>query len=282
MPDPIRWTVAVDESEAAWNMLDWVDGNVGDGDAVRLLTVHELFGESPERSTGRLAIAERRLRSRHPGLRVERHVVSGPTLARLLVDATVSDVLVLGGRRTDRLWAAITGRMAERVVAHATTPVVVVPERPSSSADRDAVVVGVDSRTAAGALAFAAGRAEGRRDGLVLVRAWEPPTSVSPFGRVYLARDRPLWEHEGQLELDAAIRAVSRSRPDLRMRGELRQGTASDVLLRAATTASLVVVGRRHRSALGAFLAGSVGEALLHRASVPVCVVPPDGDTPRA
>ncbi|AOX67182.1 hypothetical protein BJK06_16950 [Curtobacterium sp. BH-2-1-1] len=275
MPEPTCWTVAVDDSDAAWNSLDWVDGVVQDTDTVRLETVHEPRGETLDRSTGRLTIAEHRLRERHPGLRVERAVVSGPTLARLLDDATDTDVLVIGGRRSERLWASLTGRVAERVVAHATAPVVVVPEHWRPGRVDDAVVAGVDGRTASSALGFAARYAQRCRDGLVLVRAWEPPTSVSPFGAVYLERDRPLWEHEGQLELDAAIRAVSRSHPELRMRGELRQGRPSEVLIRAATTASLVVVGRRHGSALGAFLTGSVGEVLLHRASAPVCVVPP-------
>lgn len=274
MPQPTRWIVAVDDSDASWNGLDWLDLAVRDHDVVRLLTVHERAGETRERSTGRLTIAEHRLRDRHPRLRVVREVVDGPTVSRLLFDATDGDVLVIGGRRSERVWAALTGRVAERIVARVAVPVVVVPERWRVGRDEDAVVVGVDGRTAGTALAFAAQVAEGCRDGLVLVRAWEPPTSVSPFGAVYLERDRPRWEHEGQLELDAAIRTVSRSHPDLRMRGELRQGRPSETLARAAATASVVVVGRRHRSAVGAFLGGSVGESLMHRSSVPLCVVP--------
>ena len=274
MPDRTHWTVALDETAAAWNTLEWMDANVANGDSVRLLTVQEHFGDTRERSASRLTLAEHHLESRHRDLRIERVVTDGPTIERLLRDATPADVLVIGGRRSDRIWAALTGRIAERVIAHATMPVVVVPERWRRKHDADAIVTGVDSRTAADALAFAAGRAERTRDGLVLVRAWEPPTSVSPFGLVYLERDRPLWEHEAQLELDAAIRAVGRSHPDLRMRGELRQGRPSEVLQRAATSAALIVIGRRRRSALAAFLAGSVGEVLLHRAQTPVCVVP--------
>ncbi|ROP58670.1 nucleotide-binding universal stress UspA family protein [Curtobacterium sp. PhB115] len=207
-------------------------------------------------------------------MQVEQSVVDGATVARVLADAAASDILVIGGRRSGQFWAAITGRIAERLVAHVTVPVVVVPEH-WTPGEQAPVVMGVDGRTATAALTFAADRAERRGADLVLIRAWEPPTSISPFGRVYLARDSGHWEHESQLELDAAIRAVSAAHPDLRMRGELHQGTPADVLLRGEGTASMLVIGRRHRTALGAFLTGSVGEKLLHRGRSPVCVVPP-------
>ncbi len=67
---------------------------------------------------------------------------------------------------------------------------------------------------------------------------------------------------------------MSRVHPDLRMRAELRQGTPSEALARAGRTTALIVVGRRHRTAVGAFLGGSVSEALVHRSSTPLCVVP--------
>lgn len=274
MSRPTRWTVALDETEAAWNSLGWVETVVRDADSVRLVTVHEQFGESRERSTGRLTIATHLLRDRHPHLEVAHEVVSGPTVARLVTDAVDGDVLVVGGRHSDRLWACLTGRVTERVVAHVTTPVVVVPERWRPGRDEDAVVVGVDGGTAASALAVGAVLAEGRRDGLVLVRAWRSLPDGGPFRDATAVHGRAMSEHDGQLELDAAIRWVSRVHPDLRMRAELRQGTPSEALARAGRTTALIVVGRRHRTAVGAFLGGSVGEALVHRSSTPLCVVP--------
>lgn len=280
MQKPVRWSVAIDETPAGWNTLQWIAHNVADVDTVRLVTVHERFGEAAERSTGRLTIARHLLTERHPGLRIEQEVMNGPTVGRLLHEAEEADALVIGGCRSDRVWASLTGRVAERVIAGVKGPVVVVPEhwQPTPA---PSVVVGVEAETATSALEFATGRVAHGGD-LVLVRAWEPPTTVSPIGRVYLARDAPRWEHEGQLELDAAIRRVSRELPDLRVRAELRQGRPAAVLQRSGEATALIVIGRRHRSAVAGSLFGSVGEHLVHYSRVPVCVVPQQLDKPSA
>ncbi|GGK89651.1 hypothetical protein GCM10009706_05830 [Curtobacterium citreum] len=277
----VRWSVAIDETAAGWNTLQWIAHNVADGDVVRLVTIHERFGEAAERSTGRLTIARHLLTERHPDLRIEQEVMNGPTLGRLVGETGESDILVIGGRRSDRVWASVTGRVAERVMAGVKGPVVVVPERWQPT-PAPSVVVGVEAQTATSALEFASERVGQRGGDLVLVRAWEPPTSVSPIGRVYLARDAPRWEHEGQLELDAAIRRVSRELPDLRVRAELRQGRPAAVLQRSGEAAALIVIGRRHRSAVAGSLFGSVGEHLVHDGRVPVCVVPQQLDRPSA
>ncbi len=277
----VRWSVAIDETAAGWNTLQWIAHNVADVDTVRLVTVHERFGEASERSTGRLTIARHLLTERHPGLRIEQEVMDGPTLGRLLEEIGEADALVIGGRRSDRVWASLAGRVAERVIAGIAGPVVVVPERWQPT-PAPSVVVGVEAETATRALEFAMERVAQRGGDLVLVRAWEPPTNVSPIGRVYLARDAPRWEHEGQLELDAAIRRVSRDLPDLRMRAELRQGRPAAVLQRSEEATALIVIGRRHRSAVAGSLFGSVGEHLVHYSRVPVCVVPQQLDKPSA
>jgi nucleotide-binding universal stress UspA family protein len=281
MPKQVRWSVAIDETAAGWNTLQWITHNVADGDVVRLVTVHERFGEATERSTGRLTIARHLLSERHPDSRIEQEVIDGPTVGRLLSETGEADALVIGGRRSDRVWASVTGRVAERVIAGVRNPVVVVPERWQPT-PADSIVVGVEGHTATNALQFAAGRVGQRGGDLVLVRAWEPPTNVSPIGRVYLARDAPRWEHEGQLELDAAIRRVSRELPDLRVRAELRQGRPAAVLQRSGEATALIVIGRSHRSAVAGSLFGSVGEHLVHHSRVPVCVVPQQLDRPSA
>ncbi|MFL0360909.1 universal stress protein [Curtobacterium flaccumfaciens] len=277
MPKQMRWSVAIDETTASWNTLQWLGQNAADGDTVRLVTVRERFGEAKERSTGRLTIARHLLTERRHGLRVEQEVLDGPTLGRLLDETGQADAVVIGGRRSDRLWAAITGRVAERVIAGARCPLVVVPERWQRTT-ASSILVGVEAETASAALEYAADTVARRGSDLVLVRAWEPPASVSPIGRVYLARDVRRWEHEGQLELDAAIRSVSHEHPDLRMRSELRQGRPAEVLLRGEEAAALIVIGRRHRSAITGSIFGSVGEHLVHHSRVPVCVVPQQRD----
>ncbi|QKS16900.1 universal stress protein [Curtobacterium sp. Csp2] len=267
------YTVAIDDTTAAWRTVDWIIDAVDPrSDSVRLLTVSEFYGEALARSEERLAAAEQRIRSACTGLAVTSDVTGGPTADRLVSDAARGDVLVIGGNQVHTFSAAVRGRVAERVVAHAVTPVVVVPEH-WERADGP-VVVGVDGVSAAAALSWAADRAARDHRELCLVRAWSVPSSVEPYAAVYLQADRDLWSEEADLELRAALRAVGAAQPGLHVTGEAVEGNARDVVLRSSRGASLVVVGRRHRTALGGFITGSVGERLMHNGHAPVCIVP--------
>jgi nucleotide-binding universal stress UspA family protein len=163
--------------------------------------------------------------------------------------------------------------IGRRLVGRTLAPVVVVPVGWSGATGP--VVVGVDGRTAEDALAFGAETAARLGTTLVLVRSWTAPTHVSPYGMVSLQSDREVGEHESQLELDAAMRMVGAAFPDLRVRAELHQGPATDVLTRAAESAGLVVMGRRHHSVMQMLVTGSIGRRVMLRSSTPVCVVPP-------
>ncbi|WP_144713245.1 universal stress protein [Curtobacterium pusillum] len=267
------YTVAIDDTTAAWRTVDWIADAVDPAtDSVRLVTVSEFYGEALARSEERLSAAEQRLRSAHVGLSVTHDVTGGPTADRLVSDAARGDVLVIGGNQVHTFVAAVRGRVAERVVAHAVTPVVVVPERWERS--EGPVVVGIDGRSASAALSWAADRAARGRRELSLVRAWAVPSAVDAYAAVYLQEDRDLWSQEADIELRAALRAVGAAHPGLHVTGEAVEGQARDVILRSSRGASLVVVGRRHRTALGGFLTGSVGERLMHDGHVPVCIVP--------
>ncbi|ROP58685.1 universal stress protein [Curtobacterium sp. PhB115] len=272
------YTVAIDDSAAGWQTLDWVGGELDpDHDRVRLLTVNAFRGEEPASSASRLEAAAERLRRGRPYLAVTYDLVGGPTVEAILANSEHGDVLVIGGQQLHRFLAAIAGRIAERVVARANIPVVIVPER-WAPADGP-IVVGVDSRTAASALGFAASIAVRKSRELLLVRAWEVPSTTSPYGVIYLEQDRDIWEHEADLELDAALRAVGVAHPDLSVRRIHHRGQPLRQLLAASDNSSLIVIGRRHRTALGGLLTGSVGEALMHFSHVPVCVVPPHATT---
>ncbi|MFJ7287062.1 MULTISPECIES: universal stress protein [unclassified Curtobacterium] len=267
------YTVAIDDSVAGWKTVDWtVEAVDPAADVVRLLTVSEVYGEALTRSEHRLEAAEQRLRNAHPGLAITHDVTGGPTADRLVADAALGDVLVIGARQVHTIAATIRGRVAERVVAHATTPVVAVPEQWERS--DGPIVVGVDARSAAAALAWAADAADRRGRDLALVRAWAVPTAMAPYANIYLEEDRVLWSNEADIELRAALRAVGEAHPALRVDGASVEGQPRDVVLQSSRGASLVVVGRRHRTALGGFLAGSVGERLMHHGHAPVCIVP--------
>jgi nucleotide-binding universal stress UspA family protein len=274
-----RYVVAADDSNATQPAVEWLAEVVDPGlDVVRVITVPELVGDSPTRAERRLLEARTVLFHHRPRLRVTTELVDGGTVHGLLRGAATGDVLVIAGRQRRRLLAALQGRVAERVVADATTPVIVVPEERVEHGGP--VVVGVDSRTGAAALAYAAALAARWQRGLVLVRAWQSPSTTTPFGAVYFEGDLSPWERTADLQLEAALHAVDTAHPDVAVLGRPRRGSAGNVLLHESASASLVVVGRRHRSAAGGLLTGSVGETLMHEAHIPVLIVPPTAVSP--
>lgn len=66
--------------------------------------------------------------------------------------------------------------------------------------------------------------------------------------------------------------------PDLVIHEIVRMHQPAATLLDAAVGAALLVVGSRRRKQLRGLVLGSVGLALLHHATCPVAVVPPDCD----
>ncbi|MFJ7288622.1 universal stress protein [Curtobacterium sp. NPDC098951] len=269
-----RYTVAVDDSDAAQAAVEWLAGVVDPGlDVVKAVSVPELVGDLPSRAEHRLLEARAVLLHHQPRLRVTTDLVDGGTVRGLLRGGATGDVLVIGGRQRRRLLAAVRGRVAERVVAEATMPVIVVPEERVELGGP--VVLGVDSRSGAAALAYAGALAARWHRELVLVRAWQSPSTTTPFGAVYFEGDLSTWERTADLQLEAALHAVDAAHPDVAVLGRPRRGSAGHVLLHESASASLVVVGRRHRSAVTGLLSGSVGERLMHEAHVPVLIVPP-------
>ncbi|WP_416354892.1 universal stress protein [Curtobacterium sp. VKM Ac-2865] len=71
----------------------------------------------------------------------------------------------------------------------------------------------------------------------------------------------------------AAVRART-ALPDIDLHSAVVEGGAAEVLAERARTASLVVIGRDHRTTLGGALFGSTARGLLHHTRTPVCVVP--------
>lgn len=274
-----RYTIAVDDSDATEAAVGWLAETVDPRlDVVRVISVPELVGDLPSTAERRLVETRSVLLRHHPRLSVTTGLVDGGTVRGILGGAATGDVLVIGGRQRRRLLASLHGRVAERVVAGAATPVIVVPEERVEHGGP--VVVGVDSRSGAGALAYAGAFAARWHRELVLVRAWQSPSTTTPFGAVYFEGDLSAWARTADLQLAAALHAVDAAYPEVSALGRARRGSAARVLLHESASASLVVVGRRHGSAVGGLLAGSVGESVMHDAHVPVLVVPPTSVSP--
>jgi len=199
----------------------------------------------------------------------------------VLVEASEhASLVVLGSRGRGGFKGLLLGSVGTQVASHAECPTVILRSEPR--ADAGTVVVGIDESAAAQqAVAFAFDYADRRGLNLVAVHAWDVPAYdliVVPSAPVPV----PLADvADDEIRLAAEVLAGYRSEfPNVRVEERLVRSSAVDALLNAATDAALIVVGTRgHGPAVGAVL-GSVSNGVLHKAKVPVAVVPyvePDG-----
>lgn len=133
------------------------------------------------------------------------------------------------------------------------------------------IVVGVDgSPGAAGALRFAAELARARGSELHAVCAWQMP-AMAFAGGVYVGDDDlPTALEEGARRVLAdAVHGL-----DVPVEQHALQGHASEVLLKAAEGADMLVVGSRGLGGFARLLLGSVSHGVVHHAPCPVVVVP--------
>ncbi|MCE3555323.1 universal stress protein [Pseudonocardia sp. RS11V-5] len=129
------------------------------------------------------------------------------------------------------------------------------------------VVAGIDgSDHAIEAARWAAAEAVRNRCVLRLVRAYRLPPSSAPEASSLL------WSHAHHQLWNAAhqARAVV---PELAVEQVVAEGDPTEVLLREAAGARVLVVGPRGVGGFAALLVGSVGTALARRASCPLVVV---------
>jgi nucleotide-binding universal stress UspA family protein len=196
----------------------------------------------------------------------------------LLEASEDAHLIVVGTRGHGGFRGLLLGSVSGQVAAHAACPVAVPRTRPA--ADASAVVVGIDGSPAAeAALGFAFEEASRRGWSLIAVHAWDVPAYdllVVPNGPVPV----PLSDvADDEVRLTAETLAGFRTDyPDVDVEERLVRAPAVQALVDASSSAAMVVVGTHgHGPAMGALL-GSVSNGLLHKARVPVVVVPPAPD----
>ena len=208
-----------------------------------------------------------------PDLRT--HIAIGAASGVLLEASESADLVVVGSRGRGGFTGLLLGSVGAQVAAHGSCPTVVIRDLPTPGAD--GVVVGVDGSPAAmSALDFAFQAASRSGSRVIAVHAWDVPSYdliVVPDGPVPL----PLSDvADDEVRLAAEALAGFRDEyPDVTVEERLVRAPAVQALVDASAEASLLVVGTHGRSpALGALL-GSVSHGVLHKASIPVAVVPP-------
>jgi nucleotide-binding universal stress UspA family protein len=210
-----------------------------------------------------------------PDLDVETTVAIGAPSSVMLEASETADIVVIGSRGRGGFAGLLLGSVGAQVAAHSSCPVAVI--RADTPKDATSIVVGIDGSPAAeAALGYAFDEASRHGWSVIAVHAWDVPAYdllIVPNGPVPV----PLTDvADDEVRLTAEVLAGFRDDyPDVDVEERLVRAPAVQALVEASTSAAMVVVGTHgHGPAMGALL-GSVSNGLLHKAKVPVVVVPP-------
>ena len=136
------------------------------------------------------------------------------------------------------------------------------------------IVVGIDgSESSINALSWALKEAKHHSASVHVVHVWSLPLAVDPMGGVIFS---PVEEFRSAAEgvLKHTIDTVKSLVGDTKITSTVEYGSASQHLLDAASTADMVVVGRRGHGGFLGLLIGSVAEQIAHHAKCPAVIVP--------
>ncbi|MFT7840323.1 universal stress protein [Saccharothrix sp. BKS2] len=242
----------------------------------------DVAGEEAMRQWARdlLDDVARRCRARG-AVDVRAEVVPGDPADVLVRAAERAAFVVVGHSDGGGVTSVLLGSTAAQVVQACARPVVVVRAGEGGAGEEDAgeedaggggtrgdageargeggpVVVGVDGSPIGGrALRFAHEFAERAGVGLLAVHA--VADGAVPY----------------RVEEDADLAECARLHPGVRARVEVVPGPPVEVLLAAARTAGLLVVGSHGAGVVRRALFGSVSQSVVDRAACPVAVLPP-------
>ncbi|MGH8823111.1 MAG: universal stress protein [Jiangellaceae bacterium] len=208
-----------------------------------------------------------------PGIDVRHEVRPGQVVEQLVDAASGARLLVLGsGQRFDTSMIRL-GSVATHVTAHAPCPVLVarIPHlgEPTSGPDAGRVVVGVDgSEASAAAVGFAFEEASRRGLGMTAVHAWQH----EPDAWMIDVRDRGEYDRAAARVLAESLAGWTEKYPDVDVISRRVQRRPVQALVEASAGAVLLVVGSHGRGRFAGMLLGSVSQAVLRHASVPVAV----------
>jgi nucleotide-binding universal stress UspA family protein len=214
-------------------------------------------------------------RHENPDLDIEGRLVHGSPAVVLLGAASGADVVVVGARGLGGFAGLMLGSVGRQVAHHSSRPVAIIhprrADRPGVSHGR--VVVGVDgSPTSIRALRFALDEAEARHAELRVVHAWTfpaltilpavpdvpTPDQLAADARALIERCLDKAGGPGDVSVDCAV----------------PQGHTAQALLDAAADCDVVVVGARGIGGFRGLLVGSIADACVSHARLPVIIVP--------
>lgn len=198
--------------------------------------------------------------------------------ARGLLDAAAGEdaLLVIGSRGRGGFKGLLLGSVSQQCLHHATSPVAIIragTELPNHQPGR--IVVGVDgSDTARRALAWAAEEARVRGAQLEVVHTWQIPYAGG-YPYALGAPDLDQIEQAARALLDEMVDALDESQLVEPAERNAASGDPAAVLLDVAQAADLLVLGSRGVGGFTGLLLGSTAHHVVHHATCPVVVVPP-------
>lgn len=263
--------------------VDWSVAHAGpDGLGIELCHVVDDSGPAWERTlrssvsdaNDEMAELVEDVRAQHPGVNVTSSVLVGSESAFLARSAD-REVVVIGRADVEGEDGSYVGATAMTIAQEASVPIVVVPSGWSPRPDTERpVMVAIDAlEPHLEAVEFALAYAHWRSLPLQAVSVWNAPSGSD--ARMLLDSEEE-WMERVSDGLDAAVRPLHAFYPDVSVVQRSPHGTPVDVILRLAEDASLLVVGRPGHGRHWRMPLGSVSRRLLHRANVPVAVVPTD------
>ncbi|MFO7691103.1 MAG: universal stress protein [Cryobacterium sp.] len=204
-----------------------------------------------------------------PGVAVSTELRHGNAPRELSEFSDEASLIVVGTGKKGRLQGSLFGSVSLQVASMSRCPVAIIPllEDPEGTV-RSGVIVGIDGSTdSVTAVRIAA--AEADRTGQELTAIYAPPTpSATALRNIPTDSIRERMDEE-RVVLAEAVAGLTDRYPDLVVHQRLVEDAApARVLVDAARTAQLLVVGSHGRGALRRLMMGSVShEVLLHISS---------------
>lgn len=199
--------------------------------------------------------------------------VVGAAAPALVAESRHANLLVLGDHGFGGIAELLVGSTAAQTAAHAACPLLVVrgdrqPDGP--------VVAGVDgSARSMLALQYAAEQAVRHGTELVALHAWNGKDGTDLDADLPMSYEFWSGDEQERRVLAEAVAGLAARYPDLRIRREVRRGSARRLLTEWSRTAQLVVVGDRGHGGFAGLLLGSVSRYLLYRSACPIAIVRP-------
>ncbi|MFE4513861.1 universal stress protein [Kitasatospora sp. NPDC056783] len=222
----------------------------------------------------RLAEREGELRALVPEVAVSASSVAADPVEALEAAAHDAAVLVLGSRGLGTVRGFLVGSVSQEVLRRAACPVVLI--RADGDEPDGPVTVGLDlAHPADAVLAFAFETAALRSAPLRVIHVWSPPAGSEYMSYGAIGGLEPEVSAVERSGLAEALEPWRERHPEVAVTTDLIRGKAAVDLVDAATTARLLVVGRRlRRMPLRHHHLGPVAHAAIHHVHCPVAVVP--------